>query len=168
MSKRVRQYVGILTAVIAYYLIHEGAHLITALCCGAFRQVNILSLGIQIDIYPERMTELQLGLFCLAGPAATLAAGLLLILSAKRICCAKFKLFKTIMWYVTLTVLLLDPVYLSILCGFFGGGDMNGIRLLLPEGIARGTFALIGAVNVYVIRKHLLAEYTNAFAEPRR
>ncbi len=31
MSKRARQYIGILAAVAAYYVIHEGAHLIYAL-----------------------------------------------------------------------------------------------------------------------------------------
>ena len=31
MSKRARQYIGILAAVIAYYLVHEGAHLLYAL-----------------------------------------------------------------------------------------------------------------------------------------
>ena len=28
MSKRARQYIGILFAIIAYYIVHEGAHLI--------------------------------------------------------------------------------------------------------------------------------------------
>lgn len=40
MSKKVRQYIGILAAVIAYYLIHEGAHLLYALFTGVFRQIK--------------------------------------------------------------------------------------------------------------------------------
>lgn len=35
------------------------------------------------------------------------------------------------------SLLQLDPLYLSVLCGFFGGGDMNGIALLCPEWAAR-------------------------------
>ena len=31
MSKRTRQYIGILAALAAYYLVHEGAHLLYAL-----------------------------------------------------------------------------------------------------------------------------------------
>ena len=31
MSKRARQYISILFAIIAYYIVHEGAHLIVAL-----------------------------------------------------------------------------------------------------------------------------------------
>ena len=49
MNKRVRQYVGLLSAIIAYYLIHEGAHLIYALFTGVFKQINFMGLGMQID-----------------------------------------------------------------------------------------------------------------------
>lgn len=31
MKKRIRQYIGLLSAVLAYYAVHEGAHLIYAL-----------------------------------------------------------------------------------------------------------------------------------------
>lgn len=57
MNKRVRQYVGLLSAVIAYYLLHEGAHLLYALSIGAFKQINLMGLGMQIDIYAEKMTQ---------------------------------------------------------------------------------------------------------------
>ena len=163
MSKRTRQYIGIFSAVAAYYIVHEGAHLIAALCYGAFRQINFMGLGMQIDVYAERMTDTQLGVFCLAGAAATLLLGWILILLAKRICACKSKLFKAVMWYVTLAILLLDPLYLSVLCGFFGGGDMNGIRLLMPEIAVRIVFALIGVLHGVVIWKYLLPKYTMAF-----
>ena len=65
MNKRVRQYVGLISAVIAYYLIHEGTHSLYALSIGAFKQINLKGLGMQIDIYAEKMTQTQLGMFCL-------------------------------------------------------------------------------------------------------
>ena len=70
MSKRTRQYIGILAAVIAYYLVHEGAHLLYALFTGVFRQVKFMGLGVQVDIFRERMPDTQLGIFCLVGDAA--------------------------------------------------------------------------------------------------
>ena len=76
MTKRTRQYLGLLAAVAAYYLIHEGAHLVYALGTGAFWQINFLGLGVQVDVYAERMTDAQLGLFCLVG-ALLLGNGLL-------------------------------------------------------------------------------------------
>lgn len=50
MSKRVRQLVGIFAAIVAYYLIHEGAHLLYAVCTGVFKQINFMGLGVQIDV----------------------------------------------------------------------------------------------------------------------
>ena len=163
MSKQIRQYIGIFTSIIVYYIVHEGAHLLTALHYGVFKRINFMGLGMQIDVYAERLTDTQLGLFCLAGPVATLLFSWLLILITKQICNSESKLFKAVMWYVSLAMLLLDPVYLSVLYGFFGGGDMNGIKLLFPEIAVRIVFALIGVAHGIVIWKYLLPEYTKAF-----
>ena len=165
MNKRIRQYIGIFTAVAAYYIIHEGAHLIAALYYNVFRGINFMGLGIQIDVYAEQMTDTQLGIFCLAGAVSTLIFGWLLVLLCKRICAVKSKVFKTVMWYISLSILIIDPLYLSILCSFFGGGDMNGIKLLLPETAVRIAFAIIGIIHGIVIWKYLLPEYTKAFQE---
>ena len=163
MSKRKRHYIGILAAVVAYYIIHEGAHLVAALLFGAFKQINFMGLGIQIDIFRERLTDSQLGWFCLAGALSTFIVAWILVLMSRKICTAQTPLFKAIMWYVTLALLLLDPLYLSVLCGFFGGGDMNGIRMLLPEVAVRITFAIIAVVHILVIWKYLLPKYSESF-----
>ena len=165
MSRRIRQYTGIFTAVIAYYIIHEGAHLLTALYYGVFKGINFMGLGMQINVYADRMIDTQLGIFCLAGAVSTLFFGWLLVLLCKRICVVKSKVFKTVMWYVSLAILIIDPLYLSILCGFFGGGDMNGIKLLFPEIAVRIVSAIIGIIHGIVIWKYLLPEYTKAFRE---
>ena len=165
MRKRIRQYIGILAAVVAYYIVHEGAHLITVLYYDVFRKINFMGLGMQIDAYTERLTNTQLGIFCLAGAVSTLIFGWVLIALAKKICNAKSKVFKSIMWYVSLAILLIDPLYLSVLCSFFGGGDMNGIKLLFPEIAVRIVFAVIGIVHSFVIWKYLLPEYKKAFQQ---
>lgn len=61
MSKRIRQYIGIIAAVVAYYIVHEGAHFVVALMQGAFKQVNFMGLGMQVDVFRERLTDTQLG-----------------------------------------------------------------------------------------------------------
>ena len=164
MSKRVRQYIGILAALAAYYLIHEGAHLLYALLTGVFRQINFMGLGVQIDVYAERLTDTQLGIFCLAGALATLCTGYLLSALAGRICRAKSKLLRASLYYITIALLLLDPLYLSVLCGFFGGGDMNGISLLCPELPARCLFGALLLVNGLVFWKHVLPAYKRSFS----
>ena len=164
MTKRTRQYTGILAALAAYYLVHEGAHLLYALLAGVFKQIHFMGLGVQIDVYAERMTDAQLGLFCLVGALATLCAGYLLTALAKNICRAKSKLLRAVLYYITIALLLLDPLYLSVLCGLFGGGDMNGIALLMPEWAARIAFGALLIVNGLVFWKLVLPVYSRSFS----
>lgn len=164
MSKRVRQLVGIFAAIVAYYLIHEGAHLLYAVCTGVFKQINFMGMGVQIDVYAERMTDAQLGIFCLVGALATFCAAYLLTAFAKNICKAKSKLLRAVSYYITIAFLLLDPLYLSILCSFFGGGDMNGIALLLPEWAARVIFGALLLINGLVFWKLVLPVYRQSFS----
>ena len=93
MSKRTRQYIGILAALAAYYLVHEGTHLLYALLTGVFKQIRLI-----------------------------------------------------------------------VLCGFFGGGDMNGIALLCPEWAARCLFGALLLVNGLVFWKRVLPVYRQSFA----
>lgn len=165
MSRSVRQYIGILSAIVIYYSIHEGAHLLAALYYGVFKQINFMGLGIQVDVYHTQMTDFQMGIFCLAGAAATFVCGWLLILFSKRICAVKSMVFRTIAWYTSLVMLLLDPLYLSVLFKFFGGGDMNGIALFWQEWIVMVLFAGIGLIHVVVIYRYLLPKYSKSFAE---
>lgn len=165
MSKKGRQYIGLLAAVLAYYAVHEGAHLVYALLIGTFRSIRFMGLGIQIDIFDQQMTDVQLGVFCLVGSVATLAAACVLVLLADRICAVSGNVFKACMYYITAAMLLIDPLYLSVLCGFFGGGDMNGISLLIPGVAARSAYGLLLAVNVAVFAKIVLPKYRRAFGE---
>ena len=111
------------------------------------------------------MTDTQLGIFCLVGALATLCAAYLLTVFAKQICKAKSKLLRAVFYYITIAFLLLDPLYLSVLCGFFGGGDMNGIALLCPEWAARCIFGVLLIVNGFVFWRSVLPSYKKSFAE---
>ena len=162
--KRARQYIGILAAAAAYYSVHEGAHLLCAALLGTFRQIRFMGIGMQIDVYAERMTDGQLALFCIAGAAATLLVGIVLAALAEKISRKKSKLLRAVMYYITIALLLLDPLYLSLLCGFFGGGDMNGISLLCPEWIARSVFAGLLIVNAWIFWKRVLPVYRESFS----
>ena len=164
MSKRIRQYIGLLSAIIAYYLIHEGAHFLYALSIGAFKKINFMGLGIQIDIYAEKMTQTQLGVFCLLGSVAALLFGYILVLLIEKIGKSSSNMLKACAYYITLTLLFIDPLYLSVLCGFFGGGDMNGISLLIPEIAARVLYGIILIINLIVFAKIVLPRYKLAFA----
>jgi hypothetical protein len=110
------------------------------------------------------MADGQMALFCAAGAAATLFAGIVLAALAGKISHKKSKLLRAVMYYITIALLLLDPLYLSILCVFFGGGDMNGISLLCPEWIARSFFAVLFILNGRIFWKRVLPVYKESFS----
>ena len=60
--------------------------------------------------------------------------------------------------------LLIDPLYLSALCGLFGGGDMNGIALLCPVWATRCLFGALLLVNGLVFWKRILPVYRQSFS----
>ena len=165
MSKRMRQYLGILAALVSYYAVHEGAHLAYACAIGVFEKIRFLGLGIQIVTDTQCMTNTQLGIFCAVGAVATLIAAYGLTLGTPAICKVESKVFKACMYYITMAMLLLDPLYLSALCGFFGGGDMNGIALLVPEWAARAFFGVLLVLNSILFWKVVLPKYRSAFAK---
>lgn len=165
MDKRARQYLGLVLATACYYLLHEGAHALYALATGTFRAVRFMGLGIQIDITAAALTNVQLCLFCAAGAVTTLIFGYVLAMLTPKICRSENKPFKAVCYYTTMILMLLDPLYLSLLCGFFGGGDMNGIALLIPEVIARCGFGILLIINALFFLKKILPQYSESFRE---
>ena len=165
MNKSLRQYIGLFAAIIAYYIIHEGAHLVYALWIGVFKQINFMGLGMQIDVYVENMTNQQLGVFCIVGSIATAITAYVLVGLADKIKDMSSKVFKASMYYITIIMLLMDPLYLSLLCDMFGGGDMNGISLLISETVARIGYGILLAVNIIVFFKMVLPKYKEGFEE---
>lgn len=164
MNKRMRQYLGLFSAIIAYYIIHEEAHLLYALSIGVFKQINFIGLGIQIDVYSDKMTDMQLGIFCILGSIATAMVAYLLIVLIPKIGKSQSKVFKACMYYITIALLVLDPIYLSILCGFVGGGDMNGIAILIPEAIARVMYGVLLVIHGVIILRVVIPKYKTAFS----
>ncbi|MBR4983477.1 MAG: hypothetical protein IKY94_13055 [Lachnospiraceae bacterium] len=152
-----------ITAILAYYVVHEGAHLLYALCIGVFKQINFIGLGIQIDVYIDKMTFGEMGIFCLLGSVTTLVVAYVLVAIIDVLAKNSSKVFKACMYYITISMLVIDPLYLSVLCGFFGGGDMNGISSFIPEILARIVYGCILVVNIIIFFKVVLPKYKIAF-----
>ena len=163
MDKKKQQYVGLILVIFLYYIIHEGAHLIYALTINVYKQINFMGLGIQIDVFAERMTSNQIGVFCIVGSVATLITTYVLVALTDKIGESSSKGFKASMYYITIAMLLIDPLYLSILWGFVGGGDMNGISLVIPEVVSRVAYGIILVINVVIFIKIVLPKYKLAF-----
>ena len=165
MTKKSRQYISILVAMICYYIVHEGAHCIYALTHGAFKNINFMVLGVQIDVFRDQLSDAQLGWFCLVGPIATLVVGYLLVILRKKICMVKNPLFKACAWYTSMAMLMLDPLYLTVINRIVGGGDMNGIKLLMPENVVLIIAGVFFVVNLILLMKVQYPVFTEAFRD---
>ena len=164
--KNLRKWFALICAILLYYIIHEGSHVIVALLYGVFEEVKILGLGVQVVANVEVLTYFQIGIFCIAGSISTLLVGDLLVLFSKRIAKSKNKVFKAICYYTTLAFLLIDPLYLTIIYKLVGGGDMNGILLFgIPEIIVQFIFGIIAIINNLLIIRKIYPDYKNSFSE---
>ena len=81
-----------------------------------------------------------------------------------KICEIKNKFVKAIFYYITVIMLVLDPIYLCLLSGAFGGGDVNGILYLMPQAWIWTIFAFILLFNRILLKK-VNPTYTASFKE---
>lgn len=160
IPSNVRKWLGVIAAMIIYYIIHEGAHIVVALIYGVFEKIKILGLGVQVVTNIELLTNIQKAIFCVAGSISTLVLFYLLLILTNKIVKSKNKIFKASCYYTTIAMMLIDPLYLSILYKFFGGGDMNGIILFgLPEILFQIIYGIIGIINVLIFIKMVYPQY---------
>lgn len=162
--QNVRKWFALICAIFLYYLIHEGSHVIVALLYGVFDQIKILGVGVQVVAKVELLTALQTAIFCVVGSIATLLTAYFLVLFLPQITACKSKIFRAIGYYTTLAFLLLDPIYLSFLYSFVGGGDMNGILLFgIPEAVIQLIYGAIALLNIFLIVRKVYPAYKESF-----
>ncbi len=162
-KRNIRKWSGLLIAIVVYFIVHEGAHLIYALSIGAFKQINIIGIGIQIEPYIDLMSTFQLGIFNIVGAISTLIIAYFIVALTGNIIKSRSLFFRSIMYYVTLVLLLVDPIYLSFVYRFVGGGDMNGIKLIMSELVASIMFGIIFVINILIFIKYILPKYKDAY-----
>jgi hypothetical protein len=76
------------------------------------------------------------------------------------------RLLRAIAYYATLILLCLDPLYLSVISHFVGGGDLNGIVLFgIPETVAVIFFLALLALNLFIFFKLVYPSYKQRFLE---
>ena len=164
--KNLRKWYALICAILLYYIIHEGSHIVVALIYGVFEKVKLLGLGVQVVANAKQLTNYQIAIFCIVGSIVTLLVGYFLVLNTKRIVESKYKILKAIAYYTTLSFLLIDPLYLTIMYKFVGGGDMNGILLFgIPEIVLQLIYGSITIINFFLINKKIYPEYKKSFSK---
>jgi hypothetical protein len=165
MSSTARKWLAALLTALCYTILHEGAHALVALILGTYEGIVLMFPGVQVLTNTAAMTDFEIAVFCMAGPAATLALGYTLAFLTDRLVKLESAVLRAVFYIMTLGMLFADPFYLSVLSGFVGGGDMNGIVLLgIPRLIARLSFGALGLANGVLFIKHIYPAYVRSFS----
>ena len=166
IKNNLRKWFALICAIILYYIIHEGGHIIIALIYGVFEKVKIIGLGVQVVAKVELLTDFQTAIFCIIGSIATMLIAYLLVILTKKIVKSRNKMIKAICYYTTLALLLIDPLYLTIIYKLVGGGDMNGILLFgIQEEVVQLIYGSIALINILLIIKKIYPVYKKSFKE---
>lgn len=164
IATHLRKWCGVIAAIMVYYFIHEGSHLVVALKYGGVEKIKIMGVGIQMVTRIEEINSMQRAIFCVVGSVSTLLVAYLLVGLTRKIVHYKNKFLKAICYYVTMGMLLIDPIYLACIYKFVGGGDMNGIKLFgISEAVLQMIYGAIGIVNILLIIKYIYPVYKKAF-----
>ena len=169
LLKNGKLWASLLTAIILYYLVHEGTHLVVALIYGVFENIRLVGIfGIQIVIADGSLNGVSLAIFSGLSIVVTLIVGYLLYFSTPRIVQWKNKVLIVPMYYATLIFMVLDSLYISVLTLFIGGGGaLNGITtgLNAPDIPFRVVFGIISLVNTYLFIKKVSPQYREVFQD---
>ncbi len=149
MARNARKWFALICSIILYYIIHEGAHVVAALLLGTFQRIRIVGfgLGVQVVANTTAMSNVQLFIFCIVGAIATLVVGYVLVLRRQNLLKNKNKVVRAVGYYATLVFLMVDPIYLSVLHNFVGGGDMNRITQMGISPLLLGVWAERAALS---------------------
>ena len=168
IRKSIKLWTGVFIAIISYYIVHEGMHLLLALLFGVFEKIRFVGIwGVQIVTNEGALEGVKLALFSGVSSIVTVILGYILAFSSS-IYKIKNKNVLIAIYYITLCFMILDPVYLSILSLFIGGGgDLNGIITGLGTSAIpfRIIFGIISIVNIVLFKNKIAPKYKEIFKE---
>ena len=79
LEKSVKQWLGVFIAIVSYYIIHEGTHLLLALILGVFEKIRFVGIwGIQIVTTEGSLNGINLALFSGLSSIVTISIGYIL------------------------------------------------------------------------------------------
>jgi len=166
VKRNLKLWLGVLCAAIVYMVIHEGVHIIQAIITNNFDYLRIVGIwGIEVMI-KEVPTGIQLALFSGLSSVVTVICGYILYFLMPKIFKMKGGLVKIIIYYCTLVLMALDPIYLSVLHFFVGGGDMNGITkgLNVSSLVVSLVYGCVAILSIFLIIKKVYPGYKRNFS----
>lgn len=162
----INRYLYTVVGILLYLIIHEGIHFIQAINLGIFEGIRFVGIfGVEIMITePLTISGLTLAMFSGASSFVTIIIGYMFLIFMPKILELKQKNIKSMIYFVTIVFMLIDPFYLSVLSIMFGG-DINGISqgLYIPYFIIRIFYGIVFLVNLIIVIKTVYPAYVNDF-----
>ncbi len=157
------KWAALIWALLLYFVIHEGIKMLYALCVGASVHVSFVSLQYEAMVDIGTMTHSQQCVFWLIGSVCTTVVGYMMFLLTDKILKVNRPWMHAFDYYLTIVLLVVDPVYLGIVSLMMEGGDMSGIGTVMDEQVVRLIAELVSIANVFVIIKYFLPKHRIAW-----
>lgn len=157
------KWAALIWALLLYFIIHEGIKMLYALCVGASVHVSFVSLQYEAMVDITTMTTFQQCVFWLIGSVCTTVAGYIMFFLTDKILQLHKQWTHVFDYYLTIVLLVVDPVYLGIVSLMMEGGDMDGIRTVMNEQVVRLVAELVSIANVFIIIKYFLPKHRVAW-----
>jgi len=147
-----KRWLVFLLAVVIFVLVHEGTHALVATFYGEYEAFRIRPIGFEIQFRTpvEERDGIHWAFISGASNLVTILIGYLLMLFGERLVRLRSLFLRATLFYLTLILLLADPLNLSI-GPFIYGGDANGIAIGL--GLNRYIIQMIFLVVLFVNRE---------------
>ena len=157
MLLKYNNWLAFLGSVLVYFFLHEGLHFSISLCYDEFHKLIFHLYGPEIVYITIVENRKGFQWFLISGMSNmfTIALGYALYLIKRRILEINIVYLKSFLYYLTIIMLLVDPLNLSI-GPFIYGGDAKGIATGL--GINIYYIQLVSMV-VFLINRELAAQF---------
>lgn len=152
----VKRVLAFLLALAIFAAVHEGMHAFIAMLYDEFEAFHIRPFGLEVTFRTpvEERHGIQWVFISGIGNLVTIMLGYMLLSFGKWFARLRSLFLKSTLFYLTLVLLLADPLNLSI-GPFIYGGDANGIAIGL--GIHRYVIQMIFLV-VFLVNRELVAQ----------
>lgn len=157
-----RRFVILILIILLYMVIHEGAHVATAAFFDEFETVtwNVIGPEVIFKTPVEQRGGSQWAWISGVSNLITILLGYLLLLNRNRLSQAGSLFSKGLAYFLTVLLLIADPLNLSI-GPFFYGGDVYGIAegLGIHHYVIQFVFLVVLLINRELIATKLLPAY---------
>jgi hypothetical protein len=157
-----RRWMAFLVAVVIFFALHEGAHVLTSAIFAEYQAFHVRPLGLEV-VFKTPVSErsgIQWAIISGASNLLTLFTGYAFLMLGGRFAGSRNMFIKGFICYLTLISLLFDPLNLSI-GPFIYGGDANGIAvgLGISRYVVQAVFLVVLLANRELVAQRLLPMY---------